>query len=212
MLLDIATQERVYRAIKNDFLAGAFTPGVRIEIPAIADRHGSSVTPVREALYRLTGEGLVEVNPDGGFRLALPDFANLASLYAWSGHQLLSALHFTSRSAIRSAMATIRMLEIAREPLPTALAANATFEAIARASGNDEYLASVQRTNHRLHYCRLAEAKLFGDLDRELRTFVRNGTIDVKTNARRRVIAYHRRRVEHAAQLHALIQQPWITP
>lgn len=206
MAPETATHQRIYRTIKEDYLAGAFGPGARIQIPSIARRADSSVTPVREALYRLVGEGLVEADPDGGFRIALPDFNALANLYAWSGHQLLSALHLTSRSAIKAAMVRLRDMEIGPDPISIVTATSATFEAIAWASGNSEYLASIQRTNERLHYCQLAEAGLFGDLERELRTFVRNGTIDVKMNVRRRVTAYHRRRVEHVAQLCALLQ------
>lgn len=68
MAPETATHQRIYRTIKEDYLAGAFGPGARIQIPSIARRANSSVTPVREALYRLVGEGLVEADPDGGFR------------------------------------------------------------------------------------------------------------------------------------------------
>lgn len=55
MTLDRQTSERVYRALKADLLTGALAAG-RINISALALRHGASATPVREALMRLVGE------------------------------------------------------------------------------------------------------------------------------------------------------------
>jgi DNA-binding GntR family transcriptional regulator len=207
MAPETATHDRIYYAIKDDISASRLEPGARIDIVGIADRCAASVTPVREALYRLMGEELIESHTDGGFQLTLLDFQRLANLYSWTAQQLLSALHVTSGPSIREAMKNIRALQRDPTVFDIAVTAGETFEAIARATGNEEYVAAIQRSNFRLHHARLAETKLFGDLAKELLTFVRNGTIDVKTNVRRRVIAYHRRRVEHAAQLSALIQQ-----
>jgi DNA-binding GntR family transcriptional regulator len=206
MAPETATHDRIYRAIKAEIVESRVAPGARVDIQAVADRCSASATPVREALYRLVGEEVVEAHPDGGFRLILLDFERLANLYSWTAQQLLSALHITSGSSVHEAMIGIKELQRDRGALDVTVVTSETFEAIARATGNEEYVAAIQRANFRLHSSRLVEAKLFGDLEKELRTFVRNGTIDVKTNVRRRVIAYHRRRVEHAAQLSALIQ------
>ncbi|MBD3744861.1 MAG: GntR family transcriptional regulator [Sphingopyxis terrae] len=207
MAPETATQDRIYRAIRADIFESRFQPGARVDIQTIADRCGASVTPVREALYRLVGEDLIESHPDGGFRLTLLDSHGLANLYSWTAQQLLSALHVTSGPAIREAMKSIRERQADHAALGIAIVAGETFGAIARATGNDEYVTAIQRTNHRLHYYRLAESKLFGDAARELRTFTRNGNIDVRTNVRRRIIAYHRRRVEHANQLCVLVSR-----
>lgn len=51
---------RVYAAIKQQLLEGAFRPGERIEPAILSDELGASVTPVRDALHRLAGERLVE--------------------------------------------------------------------------------------------------------------------------------------------------------
>lgn len=205
MAPETVTHDRIYRAVKAEIVESRVPPGARVDIQGIADRCGASVTPVREVLYRLVGEELVEAHPDGGFRLTLLDFERLANLYSWTAQQLLSALHITSGSSIREAMIRIKELARSDTAIDVPGVTSEIFEAIAQATGNDEYVAAMQRSNLRLHYARLAEAKLFADLEREFLTFVRNGTIDVKTNVRRRVIAYHRRRVEHAAQLSALI-------
>jgi DNA-binding transcriptional MocR family regulator len=205
MAPETATHDRIYRAIRADMIDGDLQPGSRIEIQSIADRCGASVTPVREALYRLIGEQLIEAHTDGGFQLALFDFHGLANLYAWMAQHLLSALHVTSGPSIRAAMKSIGKPKDDWSATDLVVATGETFDAVGRATGNGEYVAAIQRTNLRLHYYRLAEAKLFGDTARELRTFTRNGGIDVRTNVRRRIIAYHRRRIEHANQLCRLV-------
>lgn len=206
MAPETVTHDRIYRTIKADMIDGGLQPGSRIEIQAIADRCGASVTPVREALYRLVGEQLIEAHPDGGFQLALLDFHGLANLYAWTAQHLLSALHVTSGPSIRAAMKSVSEPRDDYSAVDIVVAAGETFDAVARATGNGEYVAAIQRTNLRLHYYRLAETRLFGDTARELRTFTRNGGIDVRTNVRRRIIAYHRRRIEHANQLCGLVR------
>ncbi|MCM3420956.1 GntR family transcriptional regulator [Sphingopyxis alaskensis] len=207
MAPETATHDRIYRAIRADIFESRFQPGARVDIQTIADRCGASVTPVREALYRLVGEDLVEAHPDGGFRLALLDSHGLANLYSWTAQQLLSALHVTSGPAVRAAMKSVGKIQDDHSAIDAAAATGGIFEAIAWATGNSEYVTAIQRTNHRLHYYRLAESKLFGDTARELRTFTRNGNIDVRTNVRRRIIAYHRRRFEHANQLCVLVSR-----
>ena len=206
MIIEAATHDRIYRAIQERYLAGHFQPHVRIEITGIANLLDCSVTPVREVLYRMVGERLIDTHPNGSFQLAIPDADALANLYGHAGQQLLSALHLASRAAVRTAIGPYRDWNFSDGGISIPVATSMVFETIARASGNEEDHASVRHLNLRLHYCRLAEAKLFGDLERELRTFVRNGTIDVKMNVRRRIIAYHRRRAAHATQLALLLR------
>jgi len=56
----LTKQERVYRAIRERILSGAYPPGYRVVIDALATELGVSALPVREAIRRLEAEGLVE--------------------------------------------------------------------------------------------------------------------------------------------------------
>lgn len=65
---------RVHAALRAAILDVALVPGAAIAEQEIARRFGVSRTPVREALLRLAGEGLVDVRPQRGTfvaRLAL---------------------------------------------------------------------------------------------------------------------------------------------
>ena len=60
----------LHELIRADLLAGAFDPGSKLAIDAIATRYGAGQTPIREALNRLTSEGLVERRDQRGFAVA----------------------------------------------------------------------------------------------------------------------------------------------
>jgi DNA-binding GntR family transcriptional regulator len=62
--------DRAYERIRGLILDGDVLPGARLGQVELADQLGISRTPVREALGRLTGEGLVEFLPNRGFRAA----------------------------------------------------------------------------------------------------------------------------------------------
>jgi DNA-binding GntR family transcriptional regulator len=59
-----------YDQIRALILNGEMEPGTRLGQVELAERLGISRTPVREALRRLTGEGLVDARPNHGFRVA----------------------------------------------------------------------------------------------------------------------------------------------
>lgn len=59
-----------YERIRNLVLADELAPGERLGQVELAERFGISRTPVREALRRLAGEGLVDFHSNRGFRVA----------------------------------------------------------------------------------------------------------------------------------------------
>ncbi len=60
----------VHRRLRQDIVTLASPPGSPISEKEIAAAHGVSRTPVREALLRLAEEGLVEITPKSGTRVA----------------------------------------------------------------------------------------------------------------------------------------------
>jgi DNA-binding GntR family transcriptional regulator len=59
-----------YAQIRAMILEQEMAPGTRLSQLELADQLGTSRTPVREALRRLAGEGLVDALPQRGFRVA----------------------------------------------------------------------------------------------------------------------------------------------
>ncbi|MDY0069606.1 MAG: GntR family transcriptional regulator [Porticoccaceae bacterium] len=67
---DASVTDRAYQALRHDLLACRLVPGQRINISRIQRDAGFSQAAVREALSRLTAEGLVEIERNAGFRAA----------------------------------------------------------------------------------------------------------------------------------------------
>lgn len=207
MAPDAVTQERVYLALKSDLLSDGHRAGARIDLQRVADRHRASTTPVREAIHRLIGERLVEPHDDGGFRIALPGPPQLLDLYMWNAQHLLAAVHMTRPADLGRALETHHH-QLTGQGLqePVAIIA-ALFGAIGRATGNSEFLLQIEAANDRLFHPRLAEARYFGDASRELRILTQSGGSSVQASARRRLIAYHRRRIQHVSQIAHILSQ-----
>jgi DNA-binding GntR family transcriptional regulator len=58
--------QRAYEGISHMIMMGELNPGVRLRESFLADALGVSRTPVREALRRLSAEGMVEMLPNRG--------------------------------------------------------------------------------------------------------------------------------------------------
>ena len=67
---NLTKQERVYREVRERILSGAYGPGFRVVIDALAEEFAVSALPVREAIRRLEAEGLVIYRPNAGAQVA----------------------------------------------------------------------------------------------------------------------------------------------
>lgn len=71
------------QVIRNEILTGALRPGQRLKMVELQERYpGLSPTPLREALSRLAGAGLVELMPNRGIRVAASSIEELRDVYA----------------------------------------------------------------------------------------------------------------------------------
>jgi DNA-binding GntR family transcriptional regulator len=69
-----------YEALRGDLLACRILPGSRLKIQELCSRLSVSLGAIREALSRLTSEGLVVAEPQRGFRAAPISAADLQDL------------------------------------------------------------------------------------------------------------------------------------
>ena len=66
---DIRTRDRVYRAVRDRLISGAYQPGEKIKIRPLAKALGTSTTPVREALLQLVSAGALLHDPQRSVRV-----------------------------------------------------------------------------------------------------------------------------------------------
>jgi DNA-binding GntR family transcriptional regulator len=70
----------VYAELRADILGGRQRPGARLPFAELTARYAASMGVVREALNRLAAEGLVEAEPQFGFRVVPLSVADLKHL------------------------------------------------------------------------------------------------------------------------------------
>lgn len=70
----------VYEQVKRDIFAGDLQPGQRLRLIELADRFSVSQSVVREALTRLTEQGLAASSPQQGFRVVSLSLTDLDEL------------------------------------------------------------------------------------------------------------------------------------
>jgi DNA-binding GntR family transcriptional regulator len=59
----------IYELIREDIIEGRLSANERLVVADLAERHGTSTNPVREALQQLRGEGFVILTPNRGARV-----------------------------------------------------------------------------------------------------------------------------------------------
>ena len=72
--------EQAYDRIRHDILHGALFPDAKLQIEAISERYAIGTVPVREALNRLSSEGLVYRKSNRGFFVQTISIADLEEL------------------------------------------------------------------------------------------------------------------------------------
>jgi GntR family carbon starvation induced transcriptional regulator len=69
-----------YNQLRRDIVAGRFDPGAKLHIQKLCERYEVGLNPMREALNRLSREGLVTQSDRRGFRVISLDFDHLEAL------------------------------------------------------------------------------------------------------------------------------------
>lgn len=71
----------VYEQLRSELFDFRLLPGDRFSEIEVAERTGTSRTPVRQALYRLHSEGFLEVRPRSGWEVKPLNFEQIDALY-----------------------------------------------------------------------------------------------------------------------------------
>jgi DNA-binding GntR family transcriptional regulator len=194
------TFDRVYAAIRQRLREGAYRPGARLEPATLSEELNASVTPVRDALHRLTGERLVEAPRHEGFRVPMMTELILRQLYAWH-HDLLILAILNRKTALREG-------DEPGEPAESALHGrrNAIFLALAQSTGNPEHLIALQAVTERLEPVQRLEDALLEAVEEETEAIVAALRSGDRTALRRSLLQYHRRRGQLVPELVGRLQ------
>ena len=181
--------------LRRQLTTGAFWPGQALIIQDLALDLKLSPTPVREALARLAGEGLIEARQRGGYRVCALDAVDLADLYEAHLSALLSSLRILLREPGRRAAPSEAAVDQAEPGDITEQA----FDGLARACGNRILVSWRRSLSDRLAWARRAEAVVFEDLAVEAGALV-SDLAEFRDPAKqaRLVAGFHRRRRDGA--------------
>lgn len=162
----VSRTARIYATLKQSLLLGHHALGARLGEERLARELGSSRTPVREALFRLHAEGLVDRHPDGGYCPTAPNLAAIRELYEVRIALERSAIlrpRFTNRPHDRDALVELRddWLAMAADPPvpdPEFVILDEDFHVrLAEASGNRELADILRRVNERIRVVRMRD-------------------------------------------------------
>jgi DNA-binding GntR family transcriptional regulator len=150
--------EHAYEQIRDAIVVGELTPGGRIRDQDLAAQLGISRTPVREALRRLTDEGLVLTEPNSATRVAPIDrdqaaeaFPVLAVLHGLATRLGVPALTPKDDESLRR-INRERRAALARGDALGAIALDDGFHGVlVDASGNLELARAIERLMPKIH-------------------------------------------------------------
>lgn len=146
----------VAAAISEMVLDGTYGPGDRLKLSDLAERLGMSVTPIREALWKLEGSGLVQNIPNRGAVVRAIDAAHIRNVYDVRGALDAMLVEKAMETVTSPQLARIEEARLAYEAAVqqgdarTMLAADVAFhESIRGITGND-VAAGVLRSSFQL--------------------------------------------------------------
>lgn len=188
------TADRVYSELKRQIVGGNWRPGSVLAISQIANHAGTSVTPVRDAVQRLVGEGFVAIIGAGGFSIPKVTRRAMSDLYSWHSDLVRLAVRDAQDiagigpfpiSAERDAERSIHYVVSLTEEM---------FCRLAACSPNANHSSAILSVNERLHIMRMHEPSPKRRL-REIAAIWNALALGNKNSARTTLWSYHRRRL-----------------
>lgn len=190
----------VYGQVRRALRSGCYAPGQRIDPATLAAEFHTSPTPVRFALYRLVGEGLVADHARAGLHVPLLTEVALRDLYDWMQRLLLMACDIAVAQPLPP---TERPLANAEDDLVKRTWQ--LFDAIASATDHWSLQQAVKQTNDRLAPVRRANLGLIARRREELAELSRHWQTRDMSALKSAVRDYHERRKQVVPHMVALL-------
>lgn len=156
-----ARVDDIYSEVKRMAVGFRLRPGDRLNEGALARSLGVSRTPLREALNRLVAERMVEFRPGTGFFCRTLEPQAIFDLYELRTVIETATVRLACERADDPALGALKAqlfgtgLDVAGLTIAEATARDEAFHVgIARAAGNVEMAAQLERINERIRYIR----------------------------------------------------------
>jgi DNA-binding transcriptional regulator YhcF (GntR family) len=176
--------ERSYAQLKRRLLEGQFPSGQRLEATRLAEDMDVSITPVRDVLNRLAGEGLVLAIAGDGFYVPVQNESTLRDMLDWSAfllqHSIRVALNSMGDVAVRSG--------------ETSPGAAALFSKMVAAMDSVEWDRALASLNDRISAMRSHDEAVVGGVVEELALLSTEISAGRGKAVARIIRIYHRRR------------------
>ncbi len=145
-------RESAYEAIRDAIVRGELAPGSSVRDADLAARLGLSRAPVRDALSRLTGEGLVETKPQSYTRvtpLVAGDVRDAAAvvrtMHELAARNAVPRLTDGDVAAMRAANHRFAAAVRAGDPDAAMTCDDTLHDVLVRAAGNGAAAATIER-------------------------------------------------------------------
>lgn len=164
--------DHAYAELKRRLLSGEFPLNVRLGEERLAALIGMSRTPIREALFRLHAEGLVDRWSDGGFRPVAPDVLVMRDIYEVRAALELAAIRRPAQLGVEHDRELLESLradwlhladDVDHEPDPGFVAIDESFHlTLAEAAGNSVLVDQLRTLNDRIRVVRMQDFMVEG--------------------------------------------------
>lgn len=144
--------EFAYATLRGQIMDGQLPPGQRMREQELSERLRVSRTPVREALSRLTADGLLVLQPRSGLAVAELDDAGVIELYetreALEGTAASLAARYANPRDIAALRAILETEAVAPENPVLQARHNRTFHAAVLAAAHNRFLLKSLQALH----------------------------------------------------------------
>lgn len=192
----------LYGQVRRALQSGRYTPGQRIDPGMLAMEFSTSLTPVRFALYRLVGEGMIVDHSRNGFHVPLPTEVGMRELYDWMEWLLVTSNEIDGVKSLHRQTSAPSPTD---DDLPKKTWK--LFDAIARGTGHWSLHQAVRQTNDRLAPIRRAKQELIDHAAEELAELQQLWQAQDTARLSSALRAYHQRRKQLVPCIVALMNE-----
>lgn len=157
--------DQAYNKLKQLVIDYRFKPGEQLIVRILSDNLGVGLTPIREALIRLSNEKLVLPSRSGGFQMRNLDAYEMSNLYQFaflimkdSCRHIISASENNLRKLLdidlKGCEGDVQRLAITIEQI---------YSTIVRLSANEDMIEMIRRFNDRSHFVRTTGIQFKGN-------------------------------------------------